>query len=340
MLDLSTEYLGLKLKNPLVPSASPLTRSVDQSRALEDAGAAALVMYSLFEEEMRAESMDMERRMIDRAIAQAAAAGLKADNFRYRSGLDLYLEQVMALKSALEIPVIASLNGVGMSDWVAVGRELEKAGADALELNVYYIAADAAQSPDTIEGRFLYLLQSLRAAVSLPIAMKISPYFCALPAFVQKLEASGAGAVVLFNRFFQPDIDLETLAPSDQHLLSGPSERLLAMRWISLLYGRGGLSLAGSGGVYSRDDALKMILSGADVVNLTSALLQHGPGRLSEILAGMEAWMRAKGFDSLAQFKGMLSQQPWDDTSALTRESYLMLLDNYATRDSIHSDAV
>lgn len=340
MLDLSTEYLGLKLKNPLVPSASPLTRSVDQSRALEDAGAAALVMYSLFEEEMRAESMDMERRMIDQAIAQAAAAGLKADNFRYRSGLDLYLEQVMALKSALEIPVIASLNGVGMSDWVAVGRELEKAGADALELNVYYIAADAAQSPETIEGRFLYLLKSLREAVSLPIAMKISPYFCALPAFVQKLEASGAGAVVLFNRFFQPDIDLETLAPSDQHLLSGPSERLLAMRWISLLYGRSRLSLAGSGGVYSRDDALKMILSGADVVNLTSALLRHGPGRLSEILTGMEAWMRAKGYDSLAQFKGMLSQQPWDDTSALTRESYLMLLDNYATRDSIHSDAV
>ena len=335
MLDLSTEYLGLKLKNPLVPSASPMTRSVDQSRALEDAGAAALVMYSLFEEEMRTESVDMERRMIDQAIAHAAAAGLKADNFRYRSGLDLYLEQVMALKSALEIPVIASLNGVGMTDWVAVGRELEKAGADALELNVYYIAADAAQSPETIEGRFLYLLKSLREAVSLPIAMKISPYFCALPAFVQKLEATGAGAVVLFNRFFQPDIDLETLAPSDQHLLSGPSERLLAMRWISLLYGRSGLSLAGSGGVYASDDALKMILSGADVVNLTSALLQHGPSRLSEILAGMEAWMAAKGYGSLSQFKGLLSLQPWIDTSALTREGYLMLLDNYTP----HSDA-
>jgi dihydroorotate dehydrogenase (fumarate) len=340
MLDLTTEYLGLKLKNPLVPSASPLTRSVDQSRALEDAGAAALVMYSLFEEEMRAESMDMERRMVDQAIAHAAALGLRGDNFRYRSGLDLYLEQVTALKSALEIPVIASLNGVGMTDWVAVGRELEKAGADALELNVYYIAADAAQSPETIEGRFLYLLKSLREAVSLPIAMKISPYFCALPAFVQKLEATGAGAVVLFNRFFQPDIDLETLAPSDQHLLSGPSERLLAMRWIGLLHGRSGLSLAGSGGVYTSDDALKMILSGADVVNLTSALLQHGPGRLREILAGMEAWMAAKGYDSLAQFKGMLSQQPWDDTSALTREGYLMLLDNYATHDSTGPDAV
>ena len=292
-------------------------------------------MYSLFEEEMRTESVDMERRMIDQAIAHAAAAGLKADNFRYRSGLDLYLEQVMALKSALEIPVIASLNGVGMTDWVAVGRELEKAGADALELNVYYIAADAAQSPETIEGRFLYLLKSLREAVSLPIAMKISPYFCALPAFVQKLEATGAGAVVLFNRFFQPDIDLETLAPSDQHLLSGPSERLLAMRWISLLYGRSGLSLAGSGGVYASDDALKMILSGADVVNLTSALLQHGPSRLSEILAGMEEWMAAKGYGSLSQFKGLLSQQPWIDTSALTREGYLMLLDNYTP----HSDA-
>lgn len=329
MVDLSTEYLGLKLKNPLVPSSSPLSRSVDKARALEDAGASALVMYSLFEEDMGPDSMELERRLVDQAIAHAAAAGLKADSFRYRSGLDLYLEQVSALKAALDIPVIASLNGIGMTNWVEVGRELEKAGADALELNVYYIAADASQSPETIEGRFLYLLKSLRDAVSLPIAMKISPYFCALPAFMQKLEASGAGAVVLFNRFFQPDIDLDTLAAADAHMLSGPSERLLAMRWTSLLYGRCGLNLAGSGGVYTWQDALKMVLAGADVVNVTSALLQHGPGRLGEILAGMEAWMDAKGFDSLGQIKGLMSQQAWADTSALTREGYVMMLDNY-----------
>ncbi len=332
MVDLSTEYLGLKLKNPLVPSASPLSRSVGKARALEDAGASALVMYSLFEEEMRAESVEMERRLIDQAILQATAAGLKADNFCYRSGLDLYLEQVTALKASLDIPVIASLNGIGMTSWVEVGRELEKAGADALELNVYYIAADASQSPETIEGRFLYLLKSLREAVTLPIAMKISPYFCALPAFVQKLEAEGAGAVVLFNRFFQPDIDLDTLAPADQHMLSGPNERLLAMRWISLLYGRGGIDLAGNGGVYTWQDAVKMLLAGADVVNLTSALLQHGPGRLTEILLGITAWMEAKGYDSLTQFKGSLSQQPWTDTSALAREGYVMMLDNYAAQ--------
>lgn len=332
MVDLSTEYLGLKLKNPLVPSASPLSRSLDKARALEDAGAAALVMYSLFEEEMRAEAVDLERRLIDRAIAQAAAAGMSMDHFRYRSGLDLYLEQVRALKSALDIPVIASLNGIGMSSWVEVGRELEAAGADALELNVYYIAADASQSPETIEGRFLYLLKSLREAVSLPIAMKISPYFCALPAFVQKLEAAGAGAVVLFNRFFQPDIDLATLAPSDQHMLSGPSERLLAMRWIALLYGRGGIGLAGNGGVYDWEDALKMLLAGADVVNLTSALLRHGPGRIGEILEGMTAWMEAKGYASLADFQGLLSQRAWSDTSAITREGYVMMLDNFTTQ--------
>ncbi|MDP2833137.1 MAG: dihydroorotate dehydrogenase-like protein [Pseudomonadota bacterium] len=332
MVDLSTEYLGLKLKNPLVPSASPLSRSVGQARALEDAGASALVMYSLFEEEMRAESVDLERHLIDQAIAQAAAAGLKTNNFRYRSGLDLYLEQVTALKAALDIPVIASLNGIGMTSWVEVGRELEQAGADALELNVYYIAADASQTPETIEGRFLYLLESLREAVSLPIAMKISPYFCALPAFVQKLEASGAGGVVLFNRFFQPDIDLETLAPIDRHLLSGPAERLLAMRWIALLHGRSGLDLAGNGGVYTWQDAVKMLLAGADVVNLASALLQHGPARLGEILAGIEAWMEAKGYDSLGQFKGILGQQPGTDTSALTREGYVMMLDNYTAQ--------
>ena len=332
MIDLSTEYLGLKLKNPLVPSASPLSRSVDKARALEDGGAAALVMYSLFEEEMRAEAVDMERRLIDQAIARAAAAGMNMDHFRYRSGLDLYLEQLTALKAALDIPVIASLNGIAMSSWVEVGRELEAAGADALELNVYYIAADASQSPESIEGRFLYLLKSLREAVDLPIAMKISPYFCALPAFVQKLEAAGAGAVVLFNRFFQPDIDLATLAPSDQHMLSGPSERLLAMRWISLLHGRGGLDLAGSGGVYDWQDALKMVLAGADVVNMTSALLRHGPERIGEILAGMSGWMEAKGYPRLDDFRGLLAQRTPGDVSDLTREGYVMMLDNFTAQ--------
>ncbi len=332
MVDLTTEYLGLKLKNPLVPSASPLSRSVESARALEDAGAAALVMYSLFEEDLRGDAMDMERSLIDHAIAQAAAAGMSARNFRYRSGLDLYLEQIAALKSSLEIPVIASLNGVDMTDWVAAGRQLEQAGADALELNVYYIAADAAQTPESIEGRFIYLLNSLRAAVSLPITMKVSPYFCALPSFLQKLEANGAGAVVLFNRFFQPDIDLDTLSLSDQHLLSGPSERLLAMRWISLLYGRTGLKLAASGGVFTWQDSVKMLLSGADVVHMTSALLQYGPSRLSETLAGIRTWMEEKQFATLDAFRGRLSQQAAADTSALTREGYVMLLDNYATR--------
>lgn len=331
-VDLSTEYLGMKLRNPLVPSASPLSRSVDKARMLEDAGASALVMYSLFEEEMGAESMDMERRLIDQAIATAAASGLSMDRFRYRSGLDLYLEQVGALKQALEIPVIASLNGIGMNSWVEVGRELEQAGADALELNVYYIAADAEQSPETIEGRFLYLLKSLREAVSLPIAMKISPYFCALPAFVRKLEAAGAGGVVLFNRFFQPDIDLGTLAPTDQHMLSGVSERLLAMRWTSILHGRSGLSLAGNGGVYTWEDALKMILAGADVVNLTSALLRQGPGCLTDILAGIEAWMDEKGYRSLREIKGLLGQQDWGDVTQNVREGYLMMLENYTAQ--------
>jgi dihydroorotate dehydrogenase (fumarate) len=334
MIELATEYLGLKLKNPLVPSASPLSRSLDQARALEDAGAAALVMYSLFEEEMGAESGEMERRLIDQAIARVAATGFSAPHFRYRSGLDLYLQQLSALKAALDIPVIASLNGVGMSSWVEVGREIEKAGADAIELNVYYIAADFEQSPETIEARFLYLLKSLRESVSLPIAMKISPYFCALPAFVQKLEAAGADGVVLFNRFFQPDIDLETLAPSDQHLLSGPTERLLAMRWISLLHGRVGLDLSASGGVYTWEDALKMLLAGANVVNVASAVLQHGPARLSEILEGMRAWMEARDYDTLDRFRGMLSQQSRPNLGALTREGYMMTLENYGPQSS------
>jgi dihydroorotate dehydrogenase (fumarate) len=286
-------------------------------------------MHSLFEEEMGAESSEMERRVIDQAIARAAAAGVSVPHFRYRSGLEQYLQQLSALKAALDIPVIASLNGVGTSSWVEAGRELEKAGADAIELNVYYIAADFAQTPDTIEARFLYLLKSLREAVSLPIAMKISPYFCALPAFVQKLETSGADGVVLFNRFFQPDIDLETLAPSDHHLLSGPTERLLALRWISLLHGRVGLDLSASGGIYTWEDALKMLLAGADVVNVTSALLLHGPARLTEILDGVRAWMEATDYDSLGRVRGMLSQRSRPDLGALTREGYMMNLESH-----------
>jgi dihydroorotate dehydrogenase (fumarate) len=329
MVDLSTEYLGLKLKNPLVPSASPLSRSLEDAKRLEDAGAAAIVMYSLFEEEVRAEEAMLDRFVVDQTIGTAEAMGFMPVHPVYRSGLDHYLEQIAALKSALDIPVIASLNGVSMNGWVELGRELQQAGADALELNVYYIAGDPEQSAPVVQGRYLALLNGLRVAIKLPIVMKLSPFFSSLPHFVEQLEAAGANGVALFNRFYQPDIDLDNLAVVDRLRPSTSADSLLAMRWIAILHGRTGLSLAATGGVHTWEDALKMLLVGADVVHMASALLLHGPGRLQEVLDGMERWMTEREYKSVAQIKGSMSQQHQSDPSVFARESYIRVLDSF-----------
>jgi dihydroorotate dehydrogenase (fumarate) len=329
MVDLSTEYLGLKLKNPLVPSASPLSRSLEDARRLEDAGAAAIVMYSLFEEEVRAEEAMLDRFVVDQTIGTAEAMGFMPVHPVYRSGLDNYLEQIAALRSGLDIPVIASLNGVSMNGWVELGRELQQAGADALELNVYYIAGSPEQSAPVVQGRYLALLNGLRVAIKLPIVMKLSPFFSSLPHFVEQLEAAGASGVALFNRFYQPDIDLDRLAVVDRLRPSTSADSLLAMRWIAILHGRTHLSLAATGGVHTWEDALKMLLVGADVVHMASALLLHGPGRLQEVLDGMQQWMTEREYESVAQIKGSMSQQHQSDPSVFARESYIRVLDSF-----------
>jgi len=335
MIDLSTDYLGLKLKNPLVPSASPLSRKLDDAKRLEDAGAAALVMYSLFEEELRSEEAMLDRFLLDQAIGHAESSGFMPEPQAYRSGLDHYLEQIHALKSSLEIPVIASLNGVSLSGWVELGAELQEAGADALELNVYYVAGNAEQSGQQVEDRYIELLKSLRAKVNLPIVMKLAPQFSSLPNFVRKLEAAGAQGVSLFNRFFQPDINLEDLSIIDQLKLSTSADSLLAMRWMAILHGRTQLTLAATGGVHTSEDALKMLLAGADVVHMASALLLHGPYRLTEVLKGMESWMEAREYESVGQMKGSLSQQHQKDPSVFARESYIRVLDSFNPPDSV-----
>ncbi len=329
MVDLSTRYLGLELKNPLVPSASPLTRSLDSARRLEDAGAAALVMYSLFEEELRTEEAMTERFLLNPQLGFGEAERFLPEPQSYRSGLDRYLEQLRLLKENLDIPVVASLNGVSLTGWVELGRELEAAGADALELNVYHVAADAGQSGATVEARYIGLLQELRGVVGVPIAMKLSPFFSSLPHFVQRLEAAGASGVALFNRFYQPDIDLETLAVADRLQLSGPEEVLLRLRWIAILHGRTRLTLAATGGVHGAAEALKLLLAGADVVHLASCLLRDGPGRLADILRGMADWMEAHEYESVAQLKGSLSQRNHPDPAAYARESYIQVLDSF-----------
>ncbi|MDP1928984.1 MAG: dihydroorotate dehydrogenase-like protein [Thiobacillus sp.] len=337
MIDLSTNYLGLKLKNPLVPSASPLSRDLDAALRLEDAGAAALVMYSLFEEELRAEDAMMDRFLLHASLGHGEADSFLPGHGELQGGLESYLEHLQRLKSRLDIPVVASLNGVTPSGWVELGRALQDAGADALELNVYHVAAEMLESGGAVEARYLHLLGDLRSAVSLPIVMKLSPFFSSLPNFVKQLEMAGANGVALFNRFYQPDIDLERMCVVDQLHLSHPEEALLRIRWLSILHGRTQLTLAATGGVHSHEEALKLLLAGADVVHLASCLLEHGPARLTQILHDIERWMSDREYVSVAQLKGSMSQKNLSDPAAMARSSYLRVLDSFSPRPGVWS---
>jgi dihydroorotate dehydrogenase (fumarate) len=337
MIDLTTDYLGLKLKNPLVPSASPLSRNIDTALRLEDAGAGALVMYSLFEEELRAEEAMLDRFLLHSSIGHGEADGFLPEHGGFRNSLDHYLAHLHLLKRRLEIPVIASLNGVSLSGWVELGRELQQAGADALELNVYHVAAEMLESGDAVEERYISLLTELRQVVGIPIIMKLGPFFSSLPHFVRQLELAGANGVALFNRFYQPDIDLEKLYVVDRLHLSTPEEALLRIRWISILHGRTRLTLAATGGVYSHEEALKLLLVGADVVHMASSLLEHGPARLTQILHDMERWLVEREYHSVAQIKGSMSQKNLSDPSAMARASYLRVLDSFSPRPGVWS---
>ena len=328
MPDLSTNYLGLALKNPLVPSSTPLSHDVDAMLHLEDAGAAAVVMHSLFEEDVRNDEL-----MIDRFLVHpdsfGEAAGHLPFGHDYRSRLDGYLEQIQALKSRLSIPVVASLNGSSLNGWVELGREMQAAGADALELNAWFMPGDPKLSGEALEEHHIALLRELKMVVSIPVSMKLSPFFSSLPHFVRQIEGAGAAGVSLFNRFFQPAIDLDTLGVVDRVQLSSSADILLTMRWIAILRGRTGLSLAATGGVHTANDALKMLLAGADVVHMASALLQRGPQALAEILDGIVRWMEVREYDSVAQMKGSMSQQNLPDPSSFARAAYLNALDSF-----------
>ena len=327
--DLRTTYLGLALKNPIVPSSTPLSRKLDPVLHLEDAGAAAIVMHSLFEEDVVNDERMMDRFLVNPETFGESAGHLPADA-GYQSKLDTYLAQIEHLKARLSIPVIASLNGSSLSGWVDLGREMEAAGADALELNAWYMASDPALAGTALEERYLALLRELKTVVSIPVTMKLSPFFSSLPNFVAQVEAAGGAGVSLFNRFFQPDIDLDTLSVVDRVQLSTPADGLLTMRWIALLRGHTGLGLAATGGVHGADDALKMLLAGADVVHMASALLQNGPQCIASVLDGITRWMSEREYESVAQLKGSMSQRKLTDPSAFARAAYLNAIDSFS----------
>lgn len=328
MADLSTEYLGLRLANPLVPSASPLSRDLDTATRLRDAGASALVMYSLFEEKIEQEEQQLARFLHQQGIGHGEADSFHPVPADYHSYLDGYLEQLRRLK-ALDIPIIASLNGTTLSGWVEYGKLLEQAGADALELNVYYIAANLAESSHDVEQRYIELLRQLRQQVSLPITMKLSSQFSSPLHFIQRLEEAGASGVALFNRFYLPDIDLDTLKITPTLNLSRSHESLLRVRWTALLHGRINLSLAVTGGFHTAEDMLKALLAGADVTHLCSALLEQGPQHLARVLEDMQHWLDEHEYESVRQLKGSLSQQHAIDPAAYERVNYISVLDNY-----------
>ncbi|MGZ8189042.1 MAG: dihydroorotate dehydrogenase-like protein [Methylosarcina sp.] len=336
-IDLSTEYLGLKLSSPLVASASPLSRGLDTARRLEDAGAAAIVMYSLFEEELHQQEEAASRFLINQSIGHGEADSFLPFDSGYQHGLDQYLEQLAALKKTLSIPVIASLNGTSLDGWVDHGKLLQEAGADALELNVYYLSADPSESGAEVEERYLDLLRALRNQVSVPIAMKLSPYFTGLAHFISRLEQEGADGVVLFNRFYQPDIDLDNLQVTSQLTWSRSSDIQLSLRWVALLYGRLQLSLATTSGVHTAEDALKLVLAGADVTQLCSVLLEKGPGYLATLKEGMIAWLARNEYESLADIKGYLSRERCANPDIFDRSNYLMLLDTYSRAKGVRS---
>lgn len=330
MIDLSTEYLGLKLDNPLVPSSSPLTGELDSAKKLEDAGAAALVLPSLFEEAIEHEQKQLENFVYLQALGHYEAQSYQPVPERYTSELDSYLERIQQFKASLGIPVIASLNGISTSGWIDSGRELQNAGADALELNVYYISADPDTTGEEVEKRYLELLSELRRHVNIPITVKLSSQFSSVANMVRKLQQAGARGVSLFNRFYQPDIDLETLRIAPKLELSTPGESLLRVRWIALLRGRVELSIAATGGFHHAEDVIKALLAGADITHLCSVLLSEGPEYVAILKQQLYGWLQEKEYESVSQMKGSVSRFCAINPATLEHCNYLDVVKSFA----------
>jgi len=321
--------MGLTLKNPIVPSASPLTKKLSGIKQLEDAGAAAITMYSLFEEQIDIEALAQHNFLEQTVFMSAEATAYFPKAADYNRGPDGYLDLICDAKASVDIPVIGSLNGVTTGGWTRYARMIEEAGADALELNVYLIPTRTALTSEGVENTYLEILREVKSQVKIPVAMKLSPFFSALPNMAHRLDRAGADALVLFNRFYQPDFDLEELAVTPHLMLSTPWEMRLPLRWIAILYGHISASLALTSGVHTAEDAVKAAMAGADIVNVCSALLEKGPGYIAELVQGFSAWMEAHEYESVAQMKGALSQRNVAEPAAFERANYMKVLGSW-----------
>lgn len=330
-MDLSTTYLGMNLKNPIVPSASPLSRSVTTIRKMEDNGAAAVVLYSLFEEELNHESKTLDRYLTEGTHSYAEALSYFPEARSYQAiGPDSYLEHIHRAKKAVDIPIIASLNGVSTGGWVNFAKQIEGAGADALELNIYFLPTNMNLTGQEVEQGYVDLLRDIKAAVSVPVALKLSPYFSATAHMMKMLVDNGADGLVLFNRFYQPDFDLENLEITPHLVLSNSHELRLPLRWIAILHGRLDVDLALTTGVHTAEDALKGIAAGATTIQMASELLRNGIGRIGEILAEMSDWLIENEYESLDVLKGSMSQINCGFPAAFERANYLEVVRSFS----------
>jgi dihydroorotate dehydrogenase (fumarate) len=329
MVDLTTNYLGLKLKNPLVPSASALSNKLDSIKKMEDAGASAIVLESLFEEQIRMDTEDFETGLEHGTESYAEALSYFPKPTEYRLGPEMYIEHVAEAKAAVKIPVIASLNGASVGGWTEYAKDIQKAGADALELNIYYIPTDLDLAGQAVEQTYLDILRAVKKSVTIPVAVKLSPFFSNMGNMAKRLDEAGADALVLFNRFYQPDINLENLEVEHTILWSTPQARRLPLRWIAILYGRIKAQLAATSGIHNAQDVLKMLMAGASITQLCSVLYKQGFEQIKTIERDMVRWMEEHEYESVAQMQGSLSQKNCPDPSAFERAQYMRALSIY-----------
>lgn len=328
-MDLSTHYLGLNLKNPIVPSASPMSKTVGSVRLMEDYGASAVVLYSIFEEQIRHETKEMYHHLTYHAESYAEATSYFPEAGDYHSGPEEYLEHIRKLKESVSIPIIGSINGVTDGGWVEYAKLIEQAGADALELNVYYIPTDVNMTSDDIEQTYFDIVKDVRNQVKIPIAVKLSPFFTSIPNVALRLEKIGVNGLVLFNRFYQPDINLESLNVEPGVILSNSDALRLPLRWIAILHKKVKADLAASTGVHTAEDVLKLTMAGADVTMMCSALLRHGAKKIRDVLTGVQQWMVEHEYASLNDMRGSMSHHSVADPSSFERANYMKALQTY-----------
>ena len=328
-MELTTSYLGLTLKNPIVVSPAPISKTLDGIKRLADAGAGAIVMQSLFEEQITEESLRLDQFLSYGTNTYGEALSYFPDLEDYNSGPDRYLDRIRLAKEATDIPIIGSLNGVSTGGWIKYAQKFEEAGADALEFNIYFIPTDPAMTGDDVEAMYFEVVSNVKSSIDIPVAVKLSPYFSSTANMASQLVDAGADGLVLFNRFFQPDLDLEELEVVPHLVLSTPDNLRLPLRWVAILYGRVQADFAITSGVHDHIGVLQSMMAGAKVAMMTSALLQNGPEHIAKVLADLELWMEEREYESIEQMQGSMSQQYVAEPAAFERANYMKVLESW-----------